>query len=416
LAESPRWNLATRIAFRFVFVFLGVFYFPFPLDLVPFIGNAWNNVLNTAIDTAGSAIFGIVVNTTPSGSGDRSGDWVQLFLIVVIAVTATIVWSIVDRKTESYPRLHRWFHVYIRFALATAMISYGAYKVIPSQFVAPPLERLLQRFGDASPMGLLCTFMGASMPYTIFTGIGELTGGLLLTNRRTSLLGALVCAAVMTHVVMLNFAYDVPVMVYASLLLLTALVIAAPDAKRLLRFFILDRPSESLFARRGLRIAACVATVLFVAYVLESQFKASWQQRQMLLATRLAASPLAGVWNVDELTVDGVAHPPLTTDLTRWRRLIVAGKEWGAMQNMDDTHTRYTLKFDEKKKTLTLKKRADPKFQATLLYDNPDPRTLLLNGPFEGKNIVARLRKADARTFLLTSRGFHWVNEVPFNR
>jgi hypothetical protein len=31
--------------------------------------------------------------------------------------------------------------------------------------------------------------------------------------------------------------------------------------------------------------------------------------------------------------------------------------------------------------------------------------------------VIATLRHTDAqKTFLLTSRGFHWINEYPFNR
>jgi hypothetical protein len=91
--------------------------------------------------------------------------------------------------------------------------------------------------------------------------------------------------------------------------------------------------------------------------------------------------------------VDRIARPPLTTDLTRWRRLVVSGKEWGAIQNMDDSRTRYILGIDEMKKTVGFKKRVDPKFQASLQYATPDEHT-----------------------FLLISRGFHWINDEPFNR
>jgi hypothetical protein len=265
-------------------------------------------------------------------------------------------------------------------------------------------------------MGLLWTFMGASVPYTIFTGLGELTGGLLLTNRRTSLLGALITIGVMTHVVMLNFAYDVPVKAYASFLLFTAMVIAAPDARTLLRFFVLDRPSEPLFADRRLRLGARGGVVLITATIIGLPAKSAWKQRQGLLEARLAVSPLSGMWNVDDLTVDGVAHPPLTTDLPRWRRMVVAGKGWAAIQTMDDSRTRFLLTLDEKKRSVILKKRLEPNFLATFSYARPDAKTLVLDGVFEGKKMVATLHKAPDRTFLLTSRGFHWINEVPFNR
>ena len=411
--ETSRWSFPTRVAFRFIFCFFGLFFFPFPLDLIPAVGDLWARVWTPVVTGAGSAIFGVTVDTAFNGSGDKTYNWVQLFVIAAVSTLATLVWSIVDRKATSYPRLQAWFRVYLRFALALAMISYGAFKVIPSQFVAPSLDRLMQPFGDASPMGLLWTFMGASMPYTIFTGIGELTGGLLLTMRRTALLGALITAAVMLHVAVLNFTYDVPVKIYATLLFLAALVIAAPDAKRLFAFF-LGTPPDSLFQRRPLQLAARVVALLFVGAMLAMSLKMSWTQRKMIQETRLGKTPLYGIWDVDELTVDGVARPPLTTDRTRWRRLVVSGKEWGSMQMMDDSRARLTLKINSRELMLTRRPELTP--MAFFTYELRGPGTLILDGTFDGKKTNATLHKAASREFLLNTRGFHWINEVPFNR
>ena len=94
-------------------------------------------------------------------------------------------------------------------------------------------------------MGLLWTFMGYSGVYSVFAGLGEVIGGVLLFFRRTRLLGALVVAMVMSHVVVLNFAYDVPVKVFSTHLLLIAVLIMTPDRKRLLNFFILNKVVRS---------------------------------------------------------------------------------------------------------------------------------------------------------------------------
>jgi hypothetical protein len=51
------------------------------------------------------------------------------------------------------------------------MIGYGSYKVIQSQFPAPTLLRLLEPYGQSSPMALLWTLMGASKSYNLFTGL-----------------------------------------------------------------------------------------------------------------------------------------------------------------------------------------------------------------------------------------------------
>src|SRR6185369_17105359 len=143
-------------------------------------------------------------------------------------------------------RLHRHVYTYLRFYVASAMFSYGIQKVIPAQFLPLSLDRLVQTYGSSSPMGLLWTFMGASPAYEMFAGAAELLAGLLLIFRRTALLGALVTIGVMSNVVALNLAFDASIKIYASHLLLMAVFLAAPDARKLAGFF-LRRPSEPLF-------------------------------------------------------------------------------------------------------------------------------------------------------------------------
>jgi len=393
--DEPRWSLLTRVAFRFFFTLLVLIYFPFPITAVRPFNLRWSAALNNLLARAAHAVSGATISATYNGSGDRMIDWVRFGTIVALSVIVTIVWSILDRRRAGYPTLYRWFRLYIRFALATAMITYGAYKVIPAQFVTPSLDRLLEPIGDQSPMGMLWNFMGASMPYTIFAGVGELVGGLLLTNRRTALLGALITAAVMSQVVMLNFSYDVPVKIYSSELLLTAIVLIARDAEKLFRFFLPDAPTPA--THRFCRIAL----VLFVAYVTVTRLHEAWKDRREYDDEVRNQSPLAGIWNVD----NGAPLP--------WRRLIIAEGSAAAIEMTDGTQTRYWLTADEKKKSIALQRRANT---LTLAYERPDARTLLLRGLVGGRAIAATLHKDTQRTFLLTSRGFHWVNEWSFNR
>ncbi len=39
-----------------------------------------------------------------------------------------------------------------------------------------------------------------------------------------------------------------------------------------------------------------------------------------------------------------------------------------------------------------------------------------LEGMFDGRKVRARLRLTEPPEFLLTTRGFHWINEYPFHR
>jgi hypothetical protein len=404
--REEEWSLATRVAFRFCFAFLLLYYFPFPLDYVPKVGEWLAQPWNWLVPIASQSLFGVKAEVLPNGSGDTTWNYVQLFLMVAASAAATLVWSLVSRAS-SYPRLHQWFRVYIRFALANIMISYGVVKVIPSQFPSPGLDRLMQPFGDASPMGLLWTFMGASAAYNVFTGLGELVGGLLLTTRRTTLAGALLSAAVMTQVAVLNYCYDVPVKLFSSVLLFTALFLIAPDAKRLVTF-LFTGPDRAAWWKVGLRTAVVVG---FVGYSLYGAASARKQYGD--LSPR---SPLRGIWNVDELTIDGVAQPPLLTNATRWRRMIFDGTYGMSIQLVSDQRNRYGIELAEGERSIVLKKRDDPAFQARFRYTRPDPHTLVVDGTMDGKKIHATMHMDPAKEFLLTSRGFHWINEYPFNR
>ena len=138
------------------------------------------------------------------------------------------------------------------------ILSYGFFQVLPLQFPEPGPDRLIMSYGDSSPMGLLWRFMGASRPYTVFGGLAEALGGLLLLWRRTTLLGALVAFGLLLNIVMLNFSYDVPVKLFSSLLLGLALFLVWPDVGRLVDLFVRNRPGAADLA--ALPDPAAVAT------------------------------------------------------------------------------------------------------------------------------------------------------------
>lgn len=405
--REEEWSLATRVAFRFCFAFFLLYDFPFPLNVVPWIETdaLANNAWTWLIGLVAQPLFGVAADGSFNGSGDRVWNFIQLFLQVSLAATATLIWSVADRRARSYPRLAHGLRVYVRFALAMSMIVYGTMKVIPSQFPAPGLDRLLQPFGEASPMGLLWTFMGASAAYTIFTGAGELLSGLLLTTRRTTLAGALLAAAVMMHVVVLNFCYDVPVKLYSSVLLFHALFLIAPDAKRFLATLFAG-PERAAWWKVAIRTTAVLA---FVAYMLQG----TWQGQKNFgrLAPR---SPMRGIWNVAQLSIDGVEQPPVLTNTTRWRRVIFDSPRYIAIQQVGDKFERYAIALGPKAFSLT--RRSEPDFHAAFDYTRVDPQTLVLDGKMDGKKVHATLKLDAEKEFLLETRGFHWINDTPFNR
>lgn len=416
---APDWGPARRLLFRFAFAYLFLYIFPFPLNLFSETPTKPYDALWRAIvPWVGELAFGQEITVFPNGSGDTTYNYVQVLCFLVLAGIAAGVWSLLDRKRAEYTRLSDWLRVYVRFFLAAMMVSYGAYKVIPSQFPSLTLDRLVQTFGEASPMGLLWTFMGASVSYNIFTGLSEMIAGLLLIARRTALLGALLCIGVMSNVVMLNFSYDVPVKLLSSHLLAMSLFLTLPHLRRLGNFFLFNRPVEPaeirpLFERKPFHTGALAFRgALIVGFAVFSLNQSYSYFRQREPETR---PPLHGVWEVDEIVVGGKEQPPLVKDPTRWRRLIFERPGIAVIQFTGNPMRGYRVQLDPQKRTLGLSRR-DEKVKHVFSYQQPNPQILVLAGAFEEKEVQARLRRVDPSQFLLTSRGFHWINEYPLNQ
>jgi hypothetical protein len=417
--EHPqeRWHPFTRTGFRFAFVYLLLYNLPFPLSALPYVDKAaefYNSFWTWLVPRLARTAFNQEVPSVFNGSGDRMFDYLLVACLLLISLVITVIWTLFDRKRLSYPTLYRWLNLYVRFSLGTAMIGYGAFKVISSQFPAPTLDRLMQSYGESSPMGLLWTFMGASEAYTMFVGFAEMISGILLFPRKTTTLGALMSIGVLSNVVALNFSYDVPVKLYSLHLLAMALFLLLPDLRRLANFFILNRPVDCvrvqpLFRRTLWHRGALVIASLFLIAVVGTSLYQSYDQRRNFQGQR---SPLYGVWEVEEFRL---GQSTATASAPRWRRIIFDSPRRIAVQTTDVLE-RYGSQLDQEKRTLTLRKREDPSWNTVLTYEQVSPEVITLAGALNGSEMTARLRRTDERKFLLTDRGFHWVNEFPFNR
>ena len=129
-----------------------------------------------------------------------------------------------------------------------------------------------------------------------------------------------------------------------------------------------------------------------------------------------AKTPLYGIWNVEELDVDGQARPPLVTDETRWRRVIFDCPRRLAIQLMDDSRQRYMAKLDPMQRTLALTRRGETKALLTPHLPVSGEGGWCCWRGMARQKVRAKLRKTAPKKFLLVTRGFHWINENPFNR
>jgi hypothetical protein len=413
-------SFARVFAFRFTLTYLAL-YFPL-LVLRPFqsakaIIFAANAPWRLLVPWAGVHVFhlGHPFRELTDGLGDTDYDYVRLACVFVIALLAAAVWTIL-RRQPSHEKLAEWSHVALRYGLAGTLVSYGLVKLVKSQFPALSAYRLLEPFGQASPMGLLWAFMSYSPAYNALTGALEVTAGALLWWRRTTALGAFLAVIALANVVVLNFSYDVNVKLFSSHLLLMAVILAAPGARLLFDVLVLRRtvapiPMVPHFTDQRFQRAEYVAKAVCIASVC----LALGAYANVAYHTRGYGAPravLSGIYEVDAFTRDHAERPPLLTDTQRWRRVAITNDSL-LVWRMNDHLDSFDLVDRADASAFAITEADD---RATLLsYDRVGDSVAALRGTFEGAPIEVRLHKVDDASFRLLKRGFHWVNPRPYN-
>ncbi|HET9943701.1 MAG TPA: DoxX family protein [Terriglobia bacterium] len=416
---ASRWSLSTLIAFRFCVAYLGLFILVTQISgsMLPNLsfyyrglGRLWP--LRDLTEWIAVHVFGTAVET--GTGGEPLFFWIQAFWVLMLAVIVTVVWSLLDRHRTNYDVLHRWFRLFVRFALAAAMFEYGMTKVIPTQFPAPSLETLVTPTGDLTLSALLWTSIGSSPAYQIFTGIIEVLGAILLLTPRTTMLGAIISLAAMIQVFVLNMTYDIGLKLISFHLILLALFLLAPEIPRLLDFFVRNRPvgvsaQPHLFntprANRialGLQLAFGLYLVGMYLYINVSFWEIGGGGRPK--------SALYGIWNIESLEIDGQVRDPGLNDYDRrWKRLIFEEPARATFQRTDDSFARFGARIDSSAKTLALTKGGSKTWKANFLFERPSPEQLILQGEMDGHKIQARFRLVEFDTLRLLNSRFRWV-------
>jgi hypothetical protein len=372
----------------------------------------------------GDRVLRVEAIIQPTGSGDTMRAYIGCLCALVIAAAFAVLWSaaewFVRRRRPDWnldARLDAIVRVLVRFFLFEMLLGYGFAKVFPMQFAEPSAFRLGQQLGDMSPMGLLWTFMGFSPAYQMFTGAVEVLAGLLLTSRRTTLLGSLVTLVAMTQIFMLNMCFDVPVKLYSLNYLLMALFLLAPGLPRLIDGLVLGRGIAAMSFRPllgsvKLDRAVLVLRALVVTAVVLSQVDGSRKRWSEMYGGPPA--PALGRWELVSIEID--KSKPANDDPMNWSWLDFSSRKILRLAGPKPPNTVYLITWNTDSRKLTLSKVRSPQSSATFDYELADPDSLKLQGSMDGKLISAILKRAAEKRYELINRGFHWIQELPYNR
>lgn len=422
---APHWSLATRMAFRLVFVYEILYNFPFPLSMVAAIRGVfgWYDALLARMTIwTGAHIVHLSkpLVHSPLAGGDSLFGWVRNLTLILITVASAALWTILDRRRTHYRTLQEWLWLYVRVVLGSALIGYGALKVIKVQFPDMFLWRLLSPYSDSSPAGLLWSFMGYSRTYNMFSGLVEFIGGALLFVPRLATLGALVCVGAMANVFALNLGYDVSVKLYSLNLLLMGIYLLIPEGRRLLNVFVLNRPAEPvqhppLFRRKWLNQAIFALQLVLLIAVGGFQLYQGYD-RYTHAGDGAPPPALYGAYNVDEFIVNGQTHPATFTDDLRWRRVTFERYNIVGILPAEGPVRRYRVNLDQADGKLTLSDTIPGSWQSQFTFEQTPSASLILRGEMDDRKIQATLRRMDLKSIPLYENGFHWITELRSTR
>jgi hypothetical protein len=183
---------------------------------------------------------------------------------------------------------------FVRWFCALTVLLYGFAKLNGSQFTILDSE-LDKPMGHVSGFWLTWYYFGYSTVYGAFIALVQIGGAVLLTFRRTALLGACILAPVLANIVLIDlcFGVDLGATLVAFFLLCGMLSILAPHARDLGRLFFATqvdeaRPSAAMSSAKWFARVAIVALACGFTY-----WVANYNNR--------APSPIDGAWTVKSI-------------------------------------------------------------------------------------------------------------------
>ncbi|MFY0629565.1 MAG: hypothetical protein JXR05_04230 [Flavobacteriaceae bacterium] len=425
LSENSIWSNSKKIGFRFFFSYFLLYIFLKNNGAFPFysyIEKLYIDVLYKFIPWVGKVIFGITetIRVGPNGSGDTTYDYLLVFTITVISVLATISWSLFDRKSNNYLKMYYWLTLSLRLYVGLMLINYGMVKVIQLQFSAPNMNILSQTYGESSPMALAWTFLGFSKGYNLFMGIAEVAAVLLLF-RRTLTFGLIITLMTTANVMAVNYFYDIPVKLLSTHLVIMSVFLLARDFNKLCQIFfmkkaiILTSIQKPKF-KKGFNTFLLVVKIFLLSFSLGYGAYSTLESKELYLGES-TKNALSGFYEIKELIVNNEKiEPTLKSDISGWKHLMIDGNMYAQIQLSNSKKSWYNIEVDSIAKKLKL-------FRDTLnIYDlkyrSGEGKDFYMNGTTGTDTIFIKLKRTKDynEKFLLTNRGFHWINEFPYYR
>ncbi|MDB5013329.1 MAG: hypothetical protein JWQ25_1531 [Daejeonella sp.] len=236
---SKSWTNFEKIAFRFAFIFFGIFCIPLDWGFYRFLYNLDYTHITYGNLTEIVAFFNPQFISVFSESGFFGWQsYINVPFVFAIAAVGTFIWTKLDKNRTEYRNLYYWVRVLARYRVAYAGVAWGYKKLFIMQMPFPTIGLQHTELIDFFAKRLYWEHIGISPYYEVFLGSAEFLAGFLLLFRKTTGIGAALAFIVFGNIAIANHAYDIGEQVPSALMAMLALFILWYDAPAIYKLLV----------------------------------------------------------------------------------------------------------------------------------------------------------------------------------
>lgn len=292
--------------------------------------------------------------------------------------------------TDAVPRPRKTrLYTFCRYFVAYFMCVYGFAKIFLLQFYVPE-STLDMPLAEVTGQNLVWAFFGHSDAYRWVIALGEITGGVLLLFRRTTLLGAVLLVPMLANIIVIDVIFGISAYVTVGILTAMVGVIVHAHWPELRRVFwetqssVYGTAAASVSRRR--RLATWAVRVAVVLVPLATAYEGRPQAHPR--------TAIDGKWRVDS-----IARPagiPATRAMLDSAEVIYFEPEFGprSVFRHGDSFVPTYFSIDEASHALRIQDRSRRQVQFDGRYSLAGD-SLRLTGTSKGRPVELLLRRED---------------------
>jgi len=420
-AEKHSWSLSNSIFQRFIFLYLLFYIYPYGFEYIRELDTSDISFWKEITIWFGEVFLGWEFDKRNLLNGfDSKYDYSRFLLITVLSLMGTIIWIAIDSKLklDYNSKLKYLTRTILRYHVGLTLIIYGLSKVFMLQFGEMDLDRLENTIGNHNGMSYLWTFMSYSKFYTMSTGWVEVIGGVLLLFRRSTFIGSFILFIAMINVVIIDIGYDVRVKMFAIHLLLMTILLISNDLKRIVNFFILNKPTKSIIEQplfsnpKSIKVGYILKGSLLLYFVVSSFINFS-ERIQSQTVNKYPS--LTGFHEVEIQIVNGDTISKSTA--IRWKNISINGSSYRPeslkITHMDKQQDYYLFEADTIKKTIDFRPFNDSENKVyKFTYDKLEDNTYIFQGIYEDDSFWIKTKAKTYKDYRLTKNGMRWITDL----